>query len=179
LRSLNRDIGHTIYYSKAKFDSFVKTLTITYIGLVSLLIVISYMFFLEGELPLIGFEILLTISIILLILPYMFSPKAYVLTHKGLVIERILNSIFIPYSEIEDASIMDFNDLSSAADIELWGSNGYCGIFGQFKMLKLGYTNLYVTKISKCILVEKLNGEKYVISPEKPEVFIRIFKKLH
>ena len=49
---------------------------------------------------------------------------------------------------------------------EVNGSNRYCGIFGYFKMLKLGYANLYVTKIGKCILVEKLNGEKYIISPE-------------
>ncbi len=168
--------GHIIYFSKASLGTLVKILTTIFVSLVFLLIAVALYFYVEGSLPLEALVFILAAAIVIIVVPYMYSPKAYVLTHKGLVIERILNSILIPYSEIADASIIDFNEVSSAADMELWGSNGYCGIFGQFKMLKLGYANLYVTKISKCILVEKLNGEKYVISPEKPEVFFRIIK---
>jgi len=43
-------------------------------------------------------------------------------------------------------------------------------------MLKLGYANLYVTRMGKCILIEKPNGEKYVISPESPEAFLEYSK---
>jgi len=45
-------------------------------------------------------------------------------------------------------------------------------------MLKLNHANLYVIRIGKCILIEKLNGGKYVISPENPEAFLEYSKAI-
>jgi len=63
---------------------------------------------------------MLAVATIIVVTPYLYSPSAYVLTHKGkgLVIRRILSSIFIPYSEIAYVSIVNFNEVSSAVDIE-------------------------------------------------------------
>ena len=168
--------GHVIYFSKASLGALIKTLTTIFALLVLLLIALTLYFYAEERLPSGALVFMLTVAIVIAVMPYLYSPRAYVLTHEGLVIKRILNSIFIPYSEIAYVSLVDFNEVFSAVDIEVWGSNGYYGIFGHFKMLKLGYANLYVTRIGKCILIEKLNGEKYVISPENPEAFFRVFK---
>jgi len=43
-------------------------------------------------------------------------------------------------------------------------------------MLKLGYVNLYITNTRNCLLIEKNNGEKIIISPENSEIFLRIIK---
>ena len=43
-------------------------------------------------------------------------------------------------------------------------------------MLKLGYANLYVTRIGKCILVEKLNGENTLLAPRILRHFLEYSK---
>jgi len=177
LESLDRSMEHAIYFSKAELDSFIKTLTMIYVGLVLLLIIISYMFFIERKLPLVAFTILLVIALALLIYPYMYSPKKYVLTARGVIIETILKTIFIPYSKIVNVKLTSTDKLFSAYDMEIWASNGYCGIFGEFKLAKLGYVHLYITKLGKCILIETSDNVGVVISPSKVLGFYRIIRE--
>ena len=77
-------------------------------------------FYAEERLPSGALAFMLAVAIIIAVTPYLYSPRAYVLTHKGSVIKRILSSIFIPYSETAYVSIVNFNETSSAVDIEAW-----------------------------------------------------------
>ncbi|OYT54166.1 MAG: hypothetical protein B6U76_07665 [Desulfurococcales archaeon ex4484_217_2] len=123
--------GHVIYSSKASLGALVKTLTTIFALLVLLLIALTLYFYAEERLPSGALVFMLTVAIVIAVMPYLYSPRAYVLTHEGLVIKRILNSIFIPYSEIAYVSIVDFNEVSSAVDIEVWvqmGTVEYLGI---------------------------------------------------
>lgn len=168
--------GHEIYASKAPMGLSVKILTTIVFLLVTILVLVSIHFYFEGKFSLEVLAGILSIAVCIIIVPYMYAPRMYVLTHKGLVIKRILNNIFIPYSEMKNVKIISYEKQSTVTDIKLWGSSGFYGFFGQFKMMKLGYVNLYLTDTKKCLLIEKVNGEKYIISPEKPDVFLRIIK---
>jgi len=168
--------GHVIYVSKASTGLSVKILTSIVFLLVAMLVLASIHFYFEGRFSSEVLAGILGIAVCIIVIPYMYAPKMYVLTHRGLVIRRILNDIFIPYSEMKNVDIISYEKQSTATDIKLWGSSGFYGFFGQFKMIKLGYVNLYLTDIKKCLLIEKVNGEKYIISPEKPDLFLRIIK---
>lgn len=168
--------GHEIYASKASMGLSVKILTSIVFLLVAILILVSIHFYFEGRFSSEVLAGILGIAACIIIIPYMYAPRTYVLTHKGLIIKRILNDIFIPYNEMKNVDIISYEKQLTATDIKLWGSSGFYGFFGQFKMIKLGYVNLYLTDTKKCILIEKVNGEKYIISPEKPDVFLRIIK---
>ena len=170
------DFGHEIYSSKASMGLSVKILTTVVFFLVMILILVSLHFYVEGRFSTEVLAGILAIAVGIIVIPYMYAPRMYVLTHRGLVIRRLVNDIFIPYSEMKNISIISYEKQSSAADIRLWGSSGFYGFFGQFKMLKLGYVNLYVTDTRNCLLIEKNNGEKIIISPENSEIFLRIIK---
>ena len=137
--------GHEIYVSKASMGLSVKILTSIVFLLVAMLVLASIHFYFEGRFSSEVLAGILGIAVCIIVVPYMYAPKMYVLTHRGLVIRRILNDIFIPYSEMKNVDI-------------------------------ISYVNLYLTDIKKCLLIEKVNGEKYIISPEKPDMFLRIIK---
>ncbi len=118
-----------------------------------------------------------------LALPYQWLPKAYMLTARGIVIKRFVRNVFIPYREIVKLKIVKFDDIVRYIKCEEWALS-HIALWFLRMILSLFETNssekvhLYVTNIGKHLLIEKINGEKYIINPCGMERFNKILTYL-
>lgn len=164
------------YKFGAPYDCVVKAVTGTVIvGLLALFAWISCLALSEGGL--IGFTVLLsliTLYFLIVFLPYLFSPRGFILTTNGILIKRHLRSILIPYDEISDVRRVSWTWRA----IRLGASGGLYGFFGLFRVKGLGRAWMYVTDRSKMIFIETKQGKKYIISPSDPQTFLERLKYL-
>lgn len=92
------------FYSAASYDGVVKNVTIAiWILLIAESLLFVYLFSIEN--PMTSLNIVLTvfiptISIIILTIPYLYTPKGFRLTSQSFQIERLHNTITIPYDQI-------------------------------------------------------------------------------
>lgn len=168
-----------LYEFKAPYDRLVKTITYLVIALISALFAsISYIALMEvgGD---IGFLIPLLLAVLyclIVFLPYLFSPRSYALTVKGILIKRPLKSILIPYNEV--VFLKKISWTSILRSVRLWGSGGLYGFVGLFSVPNLGKVWMYVTDRSRMLLIETKKGVRYVISPSNPLMFIERIRAL-
>lgn len=168
--------NHPIYVSKAPKGLMVKIITCWIYFLLSLLTLMAMYFYIEGTISHHVLAGVLAIVVIIIIVPYMYSPQEYILTYRGVVIERPIGRIFIPYDKIVYAEKIDYKKHEHIGNIRLWGSSGFYSIYGKFKIRDLGYVNLYITDENKCVLIKTIDNEKYIISPENINAFLHILK---
>jgi len=156
------------FYSTASNDGVVKNTTLA----IWILLIAESLFFIYLILVLIpiswlsGFLTVLLpcISLVVLVVPYLFKPKGFRFNSKELGIERPLNTISIPYSQI---STVQRGKWTWKA-VRLGGSGGLYGYLGLFHLSKSGRVWMYVTNRHKMVLIETEN-KKYEISTENPE----------
>lgn len=160
----------------APYDRLAKVVTGTLmVGLLALFLWVSCLTLSEGDQ--IGFTILLSLIILyflIVLLPYLFSPKCFILTASGVLIRRHLRSILIPYSEISSVKRVSWTWRA----VRLGASGGLYGFFGLFHIKGLGRAWMYVTDRSKMILIETKRGTKYIVSPSNPQAFLEKLKSL-
>lgn len=154
----------------------VKAVTGTIVaGLLVLFAWLSHLALSEGG-P-VGFTVflsLIALYFLIVVLPYLLSPRGFILTANGVLIKRHLRSILIPYSEITAFRRASW----TWRGIRLWASGGLYGFFGLFHIQKLGRVQMYVTDRGKMILMETRQGKKYIISPSSPQEFLEKLKSL-
>lgn len=159
-----------VYEFGAPYDRLVRIVTGTIIvGLSALFAWISYLTLSEGGLT--GLIILLSLIMLfflIIVLPYLFSPRRFILTANGVLIKRHLKSILIPYSDISNVRRISWNWRA----VRLSASGGLYGFFGLFYIQGLGRTWMYVTDRSKMVLIETKQGKKYIVSPSNPQIFL-------
>ncbi|RLI86194.1 MAG: hypothetical protein DRP01_04710 [Archaeoglobales archaeon] len=109
--------------------------------------------------------IVIFICLGILLIPYLFAPKSFELTQSGIVVRRLLRS----YSKVKGVSVIDL-----PLGIRLWASGGLYGYYGLFYLDKLGKVWVYATR-RKRVLLLKVNN-KYIISPENLEVFLKLLE---
>ena len=114
-----------------------------------------------------------SISLIVLTVPYLFTPKGFRFTSQGLGIERLRNTIIIPYSQI--STVQRGKWTWKAA--RLGGSGGLYGYLGFYHIFGIGKVWMYVTNRHKMVLLETKKGIKYAISPRDPEDFVLQLQK--
>lgn len=167
-----------LYEFKAPYDRLVRTVTYLIVALILVLFAcISYLVMIEGGYIGILIPSLLAVLYFLIVfLPYLFSPRSYALTMKGILIKRPLKSILIPYNEI--TSLKKITWTSVLRSVRLWGSGGLYGFVGLFRIPDLGRVWMYVTDRSKMLLIETRQGVKYAISPSDPSMFIERVRAL-
>ena len=61
--------------------------------------------------------------------------------------------------------------------IRLFGSGGFFGYFGLFKLKGLGRVWVYATRRVHLILVNDVSGKKFIISPDDVGKFMQVFKE--
>jgi hypothetical protein len=165
------------FYTTSSYDSIVKNVTIAmWILLIAESIFFIYLF--STVISLSSLSIILavfipSVSLIVLLVPYLFKPKGFRLKIKELTIERTINAITIPYEQI--SRIQRGNWTWKA--IRLGGSGGLYGYLGLFHFFGIGRVWMYVTNRHKMVLIETDNGKKYAISPEDPDDFIFQLKR--
>lgn len=165
-----------VYEFKAPYDRFVKAITIAVVLLLTLLSIYGLYLLFTVDWNGVALLALLSIALLpllILVIPFLFSPRAYVLTATGVLIKRPLNSIFISYSSIASVRMVMEKPIWG---IRLWGSGGLYGFIGLFHYKNLGRVWMYATDLSKMVLIETHQGAKYIISPSDPTSFIEKIK---
>jgi hypothetical protein len=159
------------FFISAGYDGVVRNVTIAiWILLVTESVFFIYLFSVVMYLSSLGiiFAIFIPcISLIVLLVPYLFKPKGFRLTSEDLTIERLLNTISIPYDQI---STIQRGKWTWKA-VRLGGSGGLYGYLGLFHLFGIGRVWMYTTNRHKMILIETKQGKKYGLSPENPEDF--------
>ena len=153
------------YFGVANYDGVVKKMTIAiWILLIAESLLFVYLFSIEN--PMTSLNIVLTvfiptISIIILTIPYLYTPKGFRFTSQGLGIERLRNTILLPYSQI--STVQRGKWTWKAA--RLGGSGGLYGYLGFYHLFGIGRVWMYVTNRHKMVLLETKKGIKYAFSP--------------
>ena len=108
------------------------------------------------------FLLLILISIVLF--TFLFSIKHYAVSNNALIIQRWINKVEIPFTEIKEARILGENDMGMV--FRTFGVGGLFGYFGKFSSSKLGSIAYYATQNKNKIFIELKSGKKIVISPD-------------
>lgn len=102
-----------------------------------------------------------------LVLPYLWNPRAYVLSTDSVIVRRVLG----------DARIGIANEPKRWRwtwwGLRLWGSGGLYGYFGIFAFKGIGRVRMHATNRHNLVLIEDSMGRKYLLSPDEPEKFIQ------
>ena len=117
-----------------------------------------------------GLISVVVVGLPLLGLCYLFAPHGYGIDESGIHIRRKVGSVRIPVSQIQSVRY----DPSACS---LWGGrtfgvSGLFGYFGRFYTGHLGHHIRYATDRRRAVVIEA--DETYVISPDDPELFVRL-----
>jgi hypothetical protein len=142
-------------YSTASYDQLVKTVTFSlWIFLPVIDGIILFTIFstpVSPEIRLTTGILLISITIIILGVTYLFSPKSYVLASNGVIIQRAIRSIVIHYDAITDVKSIDWT----------------------WKMARLGGSGGLKDRVVYIQTKEK----QYAISPDNPDDFLLSLKQ--
>jgi hypothetical protein len=145
------------------YDNLAKAMTLfVWVSTLS----VSALVYFYTQLTLLPILLLISIAI-----PYLFSPRDFLITGKYLVIKKVFGEVKIPLEEIEEVKLLE-----KVKGIRTFGSGGLYGYFGYFHLHEIGSVKMYAARRSKLILI-RCKNKKFVISPENPEEFIVELKK--
>lgn len=166
------------FFVSASYDGVVRNVTIAiWILLVTESVFFLYLFLVViplSSLSIILAIFILCISFIVLLIPYLFKPKGFGLTSKGVTIERLLNTITIPYDQISKIQ----RGTWTWKAVRLGGSGGLYGYLGLYHLFGIGRVWMYITNRHKTVLIETKQEKKYGLSPANPEDFISQLQKI-
>jgi len=104
------------------------------------------------------------------VLCILFAPLRYKVTESAVFVKRLGPDLLIPVEDIHEVRRVEKRDLGIG--IRLLGSGGFLGGFGIFFSSRLGILYAYVTDASRLVLIECVDGRKYLLSPETPQEFV-------
>ncbi len=105
----------------------------------------------------------------------LYAPLGYTIDHVGIMVNRIGPKVCILYDEIAAIRQVTWSDVGLS--IRLFGSGGFLGFYGRFWSRRLGRHRAYVTSGKNLVLIERADGEKVLISPYPPELFMELVEK--
>jgi len=103
---------------------------------------------------------------------YIFGPRSYIVDENGILINRLVGSITIPYKEILNVEkVEQMENL-----IRLLGNGGFFSYYGTFMNENNVKVKVYATNSRQMV---KITTKKmiYYLSPRDPEAFVREIKK--
>ncbi len=103
---------------------------------------------------------------------FLFAAKSYRIDEKNLTIVRWFNSKKIVLSDISRVSEIPDREMDGV--MRNFGMGGIFGYRGKYLLSKIGAVTLYGTQRKNGILIETIQGEKIVITPDDK----RIIEKL-
>ena len=164
---------------KASMDSFTKALTI----------VISFILVLSGFVPLFTsefqfsnvitpapFYVMPFAFIIMLLLTFGFSPRAYSVQDGQLVIYRPFRNKFYGIEGIQTVSIVSKEELKWS--MRVFGVGGLFGYFGLFRNSHYGTMIWYASRRDQFVVIERSNGRAIVLTPDDPSSFVSEFNQM-
>ncbi|HKZ22373.1 MAG TPA: PH domain-containing protein [candidate division Zixibacteria bacterium] len=159
-----------MYKFKSPYDNLVKFITWgTIVILAAVLIVLAV-----AEPVPYWFKIsMLAFFGILIYLTYACSPSGYEIKHDFLIINRKIKPVTIAFDKITEVKIDP--RAASLKCLRLFGSGGLFGFFGTFYSGRLKVHKRYITSRKNSVLI--VADKNYVISPEKPELFVQLLQE--
>lgn len=146
-----------------KLTKYITVFTILFLAGLAL-----FFFLMDKQISYLSTTLFILLVTILIFLSYAFSPLGYTVDHKEIKIQRIIKSIIIPLSAVKEVRFdPKAGDLKAA---RLFGSGGLFGYYGKFRSADLGVHDRYVTDCKKSVVIYA--DKTYVISPDRPEVFV-------
>jgi hypothetical protein len=127
---------------------------------------------------LIIFNFILPLAILLLIvylICWHLKPLSYEIMAEEIIIRRLIKSVHINRTDIENLTLIDKDKLSGT--IRTFGVGGLFGWYGKFSNNELGDMSWYLTRRDKPILIISKTGKKVLISPDDAEAFIKEYNK--
>ena len=107
------------------------------------------------------------------ILGLLLAPRGYTIADGRLTIDRLVRSIEIPLSSIENVERLPADHL--AGSWRTLGSGGFFGYYGRFRNETLGSYRMYATRGDGYVLVRA--ALPYVLTPDSPERFIETLER--
>lgn len=112
---------------------------------------------------------LITINAIIIISVYLFLPLRYTLDNSCLTIKRPGPDVVISLKKIQ--SVVTADDSLLLHSVRLFGNGGLGGYVGVYKNKTLGTYKSYRKRMDNIVLIET-SGEKYILSPDDPLLFV-------
>ena len=106
-------------------------------------------------------------------------PRCYVLTTMGVVVRRLLGDVFIPYGGVLRVWRASVDEVFRDFRVESWFlTHAALWVFKQLMSSRVSYGGetvyFYATDLERTVIIECCGGEKYYISPEEPERFLKV-----
>ncbi len=93
------------------------------------------------------------------------APMSIKLTESKIIINKLLGSIEIAYTDIKTMGEYSFDQ----GDIRIMGSGGFFGYTGSFKNKTFGNYSAYVGNTQQAFFIQTKKGKYFVISCDKRE----------
>lgn len=153
------------FYPAASYDGVVKKVTVAmWILLIGESVFFIYLFLIAIPMSSLGIILAVFIScvsLIVLVIPYLFKPRGFRLTSQDLKIERSLNTITIPYNQILHVQ----KGRWTWKAVRLGGSGGLFEYLGLYHLFGIGRVWMYTTNRHKMLLIETNKGRKICFQP--------------
>jgi len=120
----------------------------------------------------------ISISIALILIYFIvfaLRPIDYEISADQLIIHRLFADAKIDRNQIKSVELVDKDKIGWT--IRTFGVGGLFGYYGKFANTKLGSMTWYATRRDKTVLVQTMNGNKIILTPDKPEKFVADFTK--
>ncbi len=115
---------------------------------------------------------ILTFLFAIYFLCFLFTPLKVIVDEKGIKIKKRVGSVFIPFSEVKNASVTEFQG------IRIFGLSGLFGFFGLFYIKSHGKVWVYSRSRKKLVLLETRNRKIGIgISESEAEEFLKNVKE--
>jgi hypothetical protein len=113
--------------------------------------------------------IALGVAAAILALAFAWSPRAYTVVDRAVVVERLIGKVSIPLDGIRAARRAAADDFAGC--IRLWGNGGLFGYYGYFSTTKLGRSWWYLTNRRNSVVVITDRGAT-LFSPDDVDGFL-------
>lgn len=166
---------------KASKDNFVKIITILVIFMAIFFSFKSFRYLITNEnkdtVTIITNISVIIFFILLIVLTWMYSPVSYYLNDEYLIINRHYGKVYIKIKDIKNIEKLTDDDVKGT--IRYFGVGGLFGYYGKYYIPAFGKVKFYATQNKNRILIETINNEKILITPDNIELFNEIRKKIY
>lgn len=153
-------------YIAAPWDNLVKGVTAAVvIFIISFTLLMAYI--IDDVMAIAGIIILYSA---VLVVPYLWAPKGYVITDKRILVKRLIRDLTINFIGEPERWVWTW------WGIRLFASGGLYGYFGLFSFKGIGRVWMHATNRHNLVLVKTYQGKKILLSPKDPEEFIKLIR---
>ena len=150
------------------WDNLVKIITS---AVLSLVISLTILFTFIPDLPTILRFGIIILNVAILLVPFLWAPRGYMLEKNTIIVKRIIGDLEIIVSN--EPKIWKWTWWGG----RLWASGGLYGYFGIFVFKGIGTVRVYATNRNNLVLVENVKNTKYLVSPDNIDRFMDLLNR--